>query len=839
VLWPLAWLAGLALQLAQAELQTVSRFGWTCGVVALCWIVWLGLGRSPARHSLAHAILGGLCVMGLSWVSTEWRATQRLQATLPADLEGVNLWLEGRVTGLPQRQADGWRLLMQARRVTTEAPGTEARFAKQEAPVWRHDGALISLFWRNGRGGQGELTADAGEAAESADGVRGGLEPPVRAGEVWQLPVRLKRPHGLSNPGGFDAEFWLFDQGVMATGSVSARGQPVRLSPGGPWSIDPWRQRARDALFRQVAHARAAGLLAALSVGDQSAIAGDDWALFRNAGVAHLVSISGLHVTMFAWMASLILGACWRRSPAAMLWCPAPVAALWGGVALATAYALFCGWGIPAQRTVWMLALTAWLRSSARQWPWPRILLWVATLICALDPWALRQAGFWLSFGAVALLMVGDQGHRPPSSAAGVWARCRGLAREGLRTQLIATLGLAPLTLVCFQQLSLAGLLANLVSIPLVTLFLTPLALIGMLWAPVWTAGAGLAQAWLATLTWMEAVGPGAWQVPAAPEWAQVCGLLGAAVCMSPLPWRLRACAVVLVLPLLMPSKLRPAQGQFELLALDVGQGTAVWVRTRSHGLLFDTGPAFGDSDSADRAILPALRWRGERQVDALVLSHRDSDHVGGAPTVLRSLPVRRMLSSLEPDHPLHAAAAQRGVASQKCLAGEGWEWDGVRFEFLHPDSETLTWASASNAKSCVLKVSAASGRSALLTGDAEQMAERQMLGRDAASLRSEVLLVPHHGSKTSSSAAFLAAVNPGVAFVQAGYRSRYGHPAPPILKRYADLGIPVLRSDECGAWLWRSAGNSSPLNSPGQAPQGTCWRTAEPHYWHWRSEGG
>ena len=595
-------------------------------------------------------------------------------------------------------------------------------------------------------------------------------------------------------------------------------------------------------------------------------IDGPGWEVLRNTGVAHLMSISGLHITMLGWLGGAAIGASWRRSERAALWLPTPVAARWGGVGVAWLYALLAGWGVPAQRTVMMLVATALLRGAGLNWPASLVALAAMVPVTLLDPWALLQPGFWLSFAAVGLLMVSEPARRvaadgapaygpedaagrpregagaretpaPRAPAAGVptpfagtlrrFARVLGIElRGGLRAQVVASLGLAPLTLVAFQQVSLVGLLSNLVAEPWVTLVVTPLTLLGVVLPPLWHAAAFALRPLLWLLARLARWPLANVHVATAPGWALAAGLAGGAVLMLPLPGRARLLGTTMLLPLLWPFVARPAAGRFELVAADVGQGTAVLVRTRSHLLLFDTGPRFGeDNDAGRRMLLPLMQARGEARVDVLMLSHADADHVGGAQSVIDRMPVGALRSSLAAGNPLRA----NPLPHTACEAGQGWAWDGVRFTILHPFASDYRPGAKTNALSCVLRVVGADGASALLTGDVEAPGEARLVARardrpadPAVHLRSDILVVPHHGSRTSSTDAFLDAVRPQVAVIQVGYRSRYGHPAPDVVARYRAHGIPVVRSDHCGAWLWTGG-------------QARCTRALRRRYWQWQ----
>jgi competence protein ComEC len=371
-----------------------------------------------------------------------------------------------------------------------------------------------------------------------------------------------------------------------------------------------------------------------------------------------------------------------------MHWLPAVTAARWGGLLAAAAYALLAGWGVPAQRTVWMLAAAALLMRLGVRWPWTMVLLVVAAVVAAIDPWALLQTGFWLSFVAVGLLLASEPAARETLPRAGgrLAALWRAM-RHGARTQVIATLGLAPLTLLFFQQVSVVGFVANLVAIPLVTLLVTPLALLGVLLPPLWSLAALLVQG-LSALLGVLAAWPGAvWTAAAAPWWMQAAALIGAALLVMPLPWALRALALPLMLPLFAPPVARPAEGAMQVLVADVGQGSAVLVRTRFHALLHDSGAQYTrDSDAGTRVLLPLLRALGVTRLDLPMLA---------------ALDVKALSSSLEAGHPLLAGPRPQ----QRCEAGQAWVWDGVQFRVLHPRAQDYARPNPKpNTLSCVAR---------------------------------------------------------------------------------------------------------------------------------------
>ena len=467
--------------------------------------------------------MGALAAAGL----TGLRAVRNLDHALAPGLEGLDIVVTGQIASMPQRSADSDRFEFA---VTSATQGGQA--VRLPARL------LLSDFRGSG----------AGRA--------------WRAGDGWRLTVRLRRPHGLSNPHGFDRERWLWEHGIGATGYLRDGPRdpaPQYLGPQGAHPVEAARQWVSERIVARVPDACSAGVLAALVVGDQSAIDRGDWALFRETGVAHLMSISGLHVTVFAWLATALMGAGWRRLapvwPRALLVLPAPVAAGWGGLLLAAAYALFSGWGVPAQRTVLMLALVVGLRLGARRWPWPAVWLLAMVAVLALDPWALMQPGFWLSFVAVGILFAsGDRAHREGDGGQAPlgWGRRAGRALVGLlREQGVVTLALAPLSLLLFGQVSLVGLVANLVAIPWVTLVVTPLAMLGVLLAPLWDLAAMAVQGLGMLLAWLGGWDGAALFRPIAPWPLALFGVLGGLLLALRLPWSLRSAGLLMVAPML------------------------------------------------------------------------------------------------------------------------------------------------------------------------------------------------------------------------------------------------------------------------------------------------
>ena len=838
----LGFVAGVAIQIQQTSLFELKSYLSLAAVALLSLGLMIRLFKGNLLILCTVFALSGLFGFGL----TGLRATSFAATALNTALEGQDIEVTGQVLAMPQFGEDGvrFRLSVSSARLKGETVGLPPQ---------------IYLGWYSGFGIRPTKPATAdGDPEPPEFSLELQRQPqPLRAGEHWQMTVRLKAPHGNSNPHGFDYELWLWEQGIQATGYVrtgKSDAPPKKLFTTSAKPIERARQTAREAIFERVDNRQLAGVLAALVVGDQNAIERADWDVFRATGVAHLMSISGLHITMFAWVASMLIGWLWRRSaklsPAFTHALPASTAGALGGLLLAALYALFSGWGVPAQRTIWMLATVVLLRQSGRQWPWPVVWLLAMAVVVALDPWALMQAGFWLSFVAVGVLFAGglpqeeNSGRKNAMNSGAACAHIHwpgGLndgvnrAKAGifdtsaasfgnhlmktLREQWIITLALTPLSLLLFNQVSLVGLLANAVAIPWVTLVITPLAMLGVLWPVLWDAAALAVQVLTLGLQWLAGWSWASISVAAAPIWCAIAGVVGGGLLAMRLPWHWRLLGLPLLLPVLLWQPLRPAAGQFEILGADIGQGNALIIRTASHSMVYDTGPKFSrESDAGNRVLVPLLRAMGEK-IDLLMLSHRDLDHIGGAPAVLAMQPQARLVSSIEEGHELQAIRK-----SERCVAGQSWRWDGVDFEVLHPQASDYDSTAKSNAMSCVLRITNGL-KTALLAGDLEAAQELRLVASPDVSpkLKADFLLMPHHGSKTSSTGSFLDAVQPQFALAQAGYRNRFNHPVESVLQRYVDRQIRVVKSSACGAAVWRSD----------KADEVLCQRQRFMRYWH------
>ncbi len=729
-----------------------------------------------------------VCCLAAGFFYAATRAQMRMNDALSPDWEGRDVQVVGVVASLPQRYERSLRFELDIERVLTP-----------DAVIPSH----IALSWW-------------GTAAK--DGERGS-QPEIKPGERWQLTVRLRRPHGSANPHGFDYEAWLFERNVRATGTVRPKSGSRRIDAmvhQPAYWIEAARERLRERIIQALPDKPYAGVLAALAIGDQRAIPPDQWQIFTRTGVNHLMSISGLHVTMVSGLIFTLAYGLWRRSARLVLRLPARKAAVIAGVTAALVYTLLAGFEVPAQRTLYMLTVMAvalWLNRVSSALGVLSLALLVVVLI---DPWAVLAAGFWLSFGAVGVILYVSVGRIGTAHWLVTW----------VEVQWAVTLALMPALLAMFQQVSIISPVANALAIPLVSLVVVPLTLVGMLLPFDWVLH--LAHVVMAgctfVLEWMSHLPVAVWQQHAPPSWAVALAVAGAVILLLPRGFPLRWTGLAWLLPLFLAAPPPLNEGELQLTVLDVGNGLAVVARTRNHALLFDTGPAYGpQADAGNRMIVPYLRAAGVKQLDTLIVSHDDLDHYGGASSVLQAMPVAQLLTSLPDADPLRFEAEK----SARCYAGQSWDWDGVRFDMLHPtrasyDDETVK----DNNRGCVLRI-AAGKNVVLIPADIEARAEQQLLDSNRAALRAQVLVAPHHGSKTSSIPDFVRAVDPRIVIYPVGYRNRFGHPHVDVEERYLRQGSHVYRSDRDGAVTLHMGAAEAIKVTPHRATYRRYWQTS------------
>lgn len=706
------------------------------------------LVRVPGRALFVFLLIA------VAW-SSFW-AQRQIDTRLPAARSGEVVWVTGHVDGLPSRQTFRTRF-----QLVGETPPRRMR-----------------LSWYDG-------------------------PPEITPGQCLRLKVKLETPHGSANPGTFDYEAWLWRQGIDATGYVKAAADCAR-PPAGAW-ID----RARTTAITRIGEILGAhpmrGMIEALTLGVRDRIDDDQWDVLRATGTSHLVAISGLHVGLIAGLLFVIgrwLGL--RTARAGLVMPCAAILAFLG----AAAYAVLAGFALPTQRALVMVAAGLFAVASMRQISAARVLALAAIVVIVLQPAAVIAPGFWLSFGAVAWLIYLSRFARG--------SRIR--AFIVLQVGLVA--GLMPVTLWFFGQASVVAPWINALLIPLVAFIVPALLLIVVLALAVPSVGAPLLS-WAADglgVAWPVLQAVAQWPF-ASIEWALpgvaalALGLLAIALVSMPRGLPGRWLALVLLVPVVIgwqPRDAEIAEGAYRLTVLDVGQGLATVIRTARHTLVFDSGPAYRTGFNAGEAfVVPYLRHVGRTQLDTMVISHGDLDHIGGAKPIERALSVIR----------------RRGAGSVRpCRAGQGWAWDGVRFMFLYPTAEDADTATASNQRSCVLRVEGAGGV-VLLTGDIEAPEEQLLIERNRRALSVDVLVVAHHGSASSSSPSFVAGVAPEYALISSGWRNRWGFPADAVVERLRSAGATIANTAVDGALM---AG----VYADGRPVRLTRWRDAHKRFW-------
>ena len=734
---------------------------------------------STSRIKLLSRFVIFILAISSGFLYAAWFAHYRLAEVLPDALQGTNITITGVVADMPRQHERGQSFTFDVERVLNS-----------ETRIPSH--ILLSTY----------------NIPELSNLL-------LHAGERWQLTVRLKQIHGTSNPYNFDFEAWALERNIRAMGYVYAKGDNHRQDAqvaGFGYYIESLREAVRAHFQRALGQAPYVGVLSALAIGDQGSIPAAQWQVFTRTGVNHLMSISGLHITMLSAMGFALAYWLWRRSATLTLWLPARKAATVAGLLIAIAYALLSGYGVPAQRTVYMLgtvAVAIWLSRNIA----PSQLLAAALfIVLLLDPWAVNAPGFWLSFGAVALIFY---------ITANRLGQRHWLLEYG-RIQWAMSIGLIPPLLAMFQQVSLVSPLANAFAIPLVSFVVVPLTLLGALVPVDWILALAHASMSIVmqALEWLSNLSSAVWVQHAPPPWSIVVGMLGVLWILLPHGFPSRWLGIIFLLPMFLVQPDRPDDGSVRVTIFDVGQGLAVSAQTRNHALLYDTGPGFSsDANSGNRILVPSLRGMGIAQLDTLILTHNDADHTGGALSLLQAMPVASVLSSLPDDSPI----LQQASAKSRCHDGDSWNWDGVKFEILYPSSESYEEEGIkNNDRGCVLRISTAEN-SILLAADIEKKSEAKLLNQHKGKLAATVLVVPHHGSKTSSTPDFVAAVQPRYAVFTTGYRNRFGHPKAEVVERYRAIGSELLRSDKDGAIMLKMNANTLQVES---------YRKSHRRYW-------
>ena len=810
-----AFIAGESLLLFLPQLP--SKVVWAgiliTVLISLSLIAYLKFGTiyslSPRAISISSISIAAsiLFLFGFSWAA--YLTHHRLDSVLCKDLEGVDILVTGVVDGLPSLGEQGIRFTLKVE--STELENDQTKLCGEKFPK------RLSLGWYAGWRGQHIL-------------------PSIKPGQRWRIPVQLKRPHGLMNPHGFDFERWMFQHNLGANGSVRAHAKGLLkswrpqlvddfvLSFGSIVELSRWHLRERIQAAAPK-NGNYVGVLVALVMGEQNAIAQADWRIFNATGIGHLISISGLHVTMLAGMGAALANRFWRRRHWPLI-CPAQKVATLSGLVVAFIYTWLAGFQIPAQRTMYMVAVVAiamWAGRVTRSFD---IWWWALFLVVFLDPWAVYTPGFWLSFGAVAAILfampeesgLSEYGF---SKKQPIWQSFK----EASRVQAVVTIALLPLTLYWFSQVSIVSPIANALAIPLVSFVVTPFAMLGaVLPLPVSAWSLWVAHTCMEFVAWfLEPLARTPWSVAYAAQPHLIylaLSMLGIVICIRPgrvsKTYKSRLFGLLCCIPLFLPPgwernllKIHKLEmGDYRVTVFDIGQGTAVLVETATHRLLYDTGPKTSpESDAGDRHLLPFLRGEGITYIDRLAISHKDTDHVGGALSLMANIRFGDLLGTLPEWHFLIGKADELSMPALPCKAGQEWVWDGVLFKVWHPGPEISFDPSyhlgKPNAMSCVIEV-VGRHHAFWLTGDVEKGGEASIAREYVLADEVEsILLMPHHGSNTSSTSIFIDAIQPSWAIAQAGYRNRYRHPTSRVMTRYLERNIPTLETIYTGAQIW------------------------------------
>ncbi|MEX2366836.1 MAG: DNA internalization-related competence protein ComEC/Rec2 [Pseudohongiellaceae bacterium] len=751
--WMIAFSLGIALASLIPDMGTAQPW-W---LLAFVLLPALALRKPQLKLAGAYS-LGLFWGLGYAW--------QSVNALLPQELESQDIWVWGQVDSLPQQAQRSVRVQFQTSRM---CPWADLHSCSTQTRPWPRR-ILLSDY--------------------------AGYE--LQPGQSWRLQVRLKRPHGFANPGGFDYEGWLFQQNVSATGYIRENPANNLLHDGNLLDYQVWRYRIRqrmDSVLADSTRFKQAGLIKALTIGDRYAIAPEQWSLFSATGTTHLVVISGLHVGMMAMFMYYLALVLLKPFSGIMQRWPAPVIAAVAAVLAALCYSALAGFSLPTRRAFIMVLVLMWGKIVGRETRAIDSLCLAMGIILLLQPLAVQSSGFWLSFTAVAVLLsLARFDTDRDSIPLALWQKFRLLALA----QIGLFIGLAPLMLIVFQQISLLAPLVNLLAIPLVSMLVVPLSLAGLGLLPILSKPAlacfQMSEALLALLMrsldeLVSLIPYGIVGLPALPVWGLALIITGSIVLLLGRGRVVRAAGLACLLPLGFSFRTTVPPGNFQLHILDVGQGLAIVVQTANHAMIYDTGPAYSERfDAGSGVVLPFLQAQNIKQIDRVMISHGDNDHAGGLPEVSRRFNRALFLES-------QPGIVPEQFRRQLCRSAYGWQWDAISFTVLHPDESYYS----SNNGSCVLRIS--NGRfTALLAGDIERSVENKLRRENPLALEADILVAPHHGSNSSSTQAFINTVNARHVVFASGYLNAFNHPHPDVQARYTRAGSSMLNTAVTGA---------------------------------------
>ncbi len=735
----MAFVIGALLLQYQPELP---HFGWNLLLIPVTLLAWYFRTSSFVHFPV-------FLITGFFWASLQ--AHQSLAPQLIPELEKQDLLATGVISSLPDITTERTRFEFVIERL--EHAGESIDFPQR----------ILLNWYRNA--------------------------PPIAVGERWQLVIRLKRPHSMLNPGGGDYERILYINGIKATGYVRAETDNRRLNPAGSGQLfNRLREQIRFRINQAIEDKGVQGIVRALVIGDRSLIVPNQWEVFRQTGTNHLMAISGLHIGIVSGLFFFLASALWKRFPHGCLWLPAQQIGAVAAILSAFCYAGLAGFAIPCVRALIMLSVVMgsllYKRSISPHQP----LCFALFLVVLLDPVSVISSGFWLSFAAVIIIMVAMQGRLGRRNVF-LW--------NLVRIQWVVSLGLAPVLLLLGFDVPLLSPLVNFVMVPLFSLLLVPLLLLTVALLCIWTVPGLLLlmpSVWLIekiqwVLAWIADYDFTVSLLGTPPTWMLMGLLLSILLHLLPSGIPGRWLGLLLLFPLILFKNPPLEDGQVHLTLLDVGQGLSIVVRTTNHVLLYDVGPSYPSGfDTGKLVVLPFLKSQNIQYIDKVIVSNGDSDHRGGLNAVLE----KRMIGELLSGEPQRIP----GVTPKQCLAGLKWEWDGVGFEILHPDS-SRDWTG--NNASCVLAVRSGTGQ-LLLTGDIEAAAEASLVARYKTRLSSAIVTVPHHGSASSSGNRFIQMTRAQYGLISAGYKNRYKFPREEVRSRWENAKTTLLNTAESGA---------------------------------------